>query len=120
MLHDKVKRRRLKTMVILSKQNQICFVEARQQGRFAGFSLYVSNTDVIEKGEIQASSLCYKDGPNLPSLNFTTNCIKQGRYVIFYNERIDNAAYPSGYELGNVFTELCNVVVHGKFENVNT
>lgn len=65
--------------------------EDRQEGRFAGFSLYVSNSDVK-----QGSTLCYKDGPQLPPLNFTIACAKFGRYVIFYNDRIDGVTYPTG------------------------
>lgn len=80
----------------------------RQRGRFAGFSLYVSTT-----GDIQGSTLCYKDGPQLPPLNFTTTCTGQGRYVIFYNDRLDGVTYPDGYEIQNVFTELCEVIVQG-------
>ena len=82
----------------------------RQRGRFAGFSLYVSNT-----GSLDNSSLCYNDGPQLPPLNFTTNCMKSGRYVIFYNERRNGETYPAGYEVStNVFMELCEVQVQGK------
>lgn len=84
--------------------------EERQRGRFAGFSLYVSNTGVI-----QGSTLCYKDGPHLPPLNLTIVCAESGRYVIFYNERLDGVTYPRGYELKNVFTELCEVIVQGKY-----
>lgn len=83
-------------------------VEKREQGRFAGFSLYVSNT-----GHIDDSTLCYKNGPKLPPLNFTTICAENGRYVIFYNERRDGVIYPEDYEVVNVFTELCEVVVQG-------
>lgn len=79
----------------------------RQRGRFAGFSLYVSTI-----GDIQGSALCYKDGPQLPPLNFTT-CTGHGRYVIFYNDRLDGVTYPDGYEIQNVFTELCEVIVQG-------
>ena len=61
------------------------------------------------------SSLCYKDGPQLPPLNFTTNCITSGRYVIFYNERLDEpTSYPEGYEIATVYTELCEVIVKGR------
>lgn len=81
----------------------------RQQGRFAGFSLYVSNNGIIEH-----STLCYKNSINVPPLNFTTNCTKYNRYVIFYNERLDGVQYPEGYEVTNVFTELCDVIVQGK------
>lgn len=83
-------------------------IDNRQRGRLAGFSLYLSNT-----GAIQGSYLCYKDGPQLPPLNFTTECIESGRYVIFYNERFDGVSYPTEYELSNVFTELCEVIVKG-------
>ncbi|XP_078330765.1 uncharacterized protein LOC111112385 [Crassostrea virginica] len=81
--------------------------ESRQQGRFAGFSLFISNT-----GSIESSSLCYKDGPALPPLNFTITCTLSGRYIIYYNERLDGVTYP-GYKDGtNVLTELCEVTVN--------
>nr|XP_034321063.1 cell death abnormality protein 1-like [Crassostrea gigas] len=70
--------------------------------------MYVSNTD-----DIQGSTLCYKDGRQLPPLNFTTTCTEHGRYVIFYNERLNKESYPEGYEVYNVFTELCEVIVQG-------
>ena len=72
------------------------FLEMRQRGRLAGFSLYVSTNGTIEN-----SSLCYKDCPALPSLDFITNCVKYGRYVIFYNERLDG-----------VSNWICTVNVH--------
>ena len=81
----------------------------RQKGRFAGFSLYVSNTGVTEN-----SALCYKDGPQLPPLNFTTTCLTSGRYIIFYNERFHGVTYPEGYETATVYTELCEVIVQGR------
>ena len=62
-----------------------------------------------------SSSLCYKDGPELPPLNFSTECILSGRYVIFYNERFDEVTYPTGYEVALLlYTELCEVTVEGK------
>ena len=79
--------------------------ERRQQGRFAGFSLYVSNDG-------QKESLCYKDKPPLPQLNITITCNTAGRYVRFHNERLEGVTYPSGYEL-TVYTELCEVIVYG-------
>ena len=94
----------------------VCFIhifllflckESRQRGRFAGFSVYVSVND----GEREF--LCYKDGPGLPPLNITITCYRSGRYVIFYNERLDGVTYPTGYQ-SNVFTELCEVIVFGK------
>ena len=88
-----------------------CIVsELRQRGRFAGFSLYVSND-----GNIDDTFLCYMDGPLLPTLNFTTTCITSGRYVTFYNERLDGVTYPAGYEVsGSIIMELCEVYVNGK------
>nr|XP_034311855.1 multiple epidermal growth factor-like domains protein 10 isoform X1 [Crassostrea gigas] len=80
----------------------------RQRGRFAGFSLYVSNTTDRHDGYP-----CYKDGQELPPLDFNTNCITNGRYVIFYNERLVGTNYPLGYETNSVFTELCGVTVTG-------
>lgn len=80
----------------------------RQRGRFAGFSLYVSNTTDRHMGH-----LCNKDGPELPLLDFNTDCTKHGRYVIFYNERLNGIRYPLGYESSNVVTELCEVIVTG-------
>lgn len=57
----------------------------------------------------------YKDGPKLPLLNFSTTCITSGRYVIFYNERLDGVIYPTGYENStSISMELCDVVVNGK------
>lgn len=88
--------------------NYVFLIEYRQKGRFAGFSLYVSNT-----GNIEGSTICYKDGPQLPPLNFKTTCTEYGRYVIFYNERKDGVIYPDGYQLYNIYTELCEVIVKG-------
>ncbi|XP_062618451.1 receptor-type tyrosine-protein phosphatase epsilon-like, partial [Saccostrea cucullata] len=81
--------------------------ENRQKGRFAGFSLYLSTTANTEDGH-----LCYKDGPQLPPLDFTTICNGHGSYIIFYNERYDKTVYPAGYKK-LIVTELCEVVVKG-------
>nr|XP_022311265.1 scavenger receptor class F member 2-like [Crassostrea virginica] len=81
--------------------------ERRQQGRFAGFSIYVSTN-----GTRDNSSLCYKDGHKLPSLNFSTHCVTFGRYVTFFNERLRGVTYPDGY-VDSVYTELCEVTVQG-------
>lgn len=89
------------------------FSEVRQIGRLAGFSLNVSTTDVTTIENMRKSILCYKDGPNLPPLNFTTICPVNGRYVIFYNERLDTVTYPTGFEIYNGFAELCEVTVKG-------
>lgn len=85
-------------------------IAMRQMGRFAGFSLFVSNTSDRHHGY-----LCYKNGPDqgLPPLDFNTNCIAHGRYVMFYNERMLGKNYSSGYVTRSVFTELCEVTVIG-------
>lgn len=80
----------------------------RQRGRFAGFSLYVSNTTDRHSGY-----LCYKNGPELPPLDFNTDCTAHGRYVIFYNERLAGTNYPSGFVTENVVTALCEATVTG-------
>ncbi|XP_061170693.1 receptor-type tyrosine-protein phosphatase epsilon-like [Saccostrea echinata] len=77
----------------------------RQRGRFAGFSLYLSNSTKKQDGY-----MCYKDGPELPPLNFTSNCIGYGRYVIYYNERLSGVTYPKEYEMQS-YSQLCEVVV---------
>lgn len=87
------------------------FKALRQEGRFAGFSLFVSNSSVPENQ--QNGYLCYKNGKELPPLDFNTSCITHGRYVTFYNERHDKIKYPNGYQLSPVFTELCEVTVTG-------
>lgn len=84
------------------------FLEKRQQGRFAGFSIYISKSKMFD------SSLCYKDGPMLPPLNFTGTCLQQGRYVIFYTERLNEITYPVEYQTTSVFIELCEVTVLGE------
>ncbi|XP_078317014.1 receptor-type tyrosine-protein phosphatase epsilon-like [Crassostrea virginica] len=80
----------------------------RQRGRFAGFSVFVSNTTDRNQG-----FLCYKNGLQLPPLDFTISCITHGRFVIYYNERLDGTNYPTGYEINNVYTELCELTARG-------
>lgn len=94
-------------------------VENRQRGRFAGFSLFISNTSVSTTNDIHSSHLCYKDGPELPPLNFTTTCVEQGRYIIFYNERLEEITYPQYYE-SVAITELCEVIVKGMGFNISS
>ncbi|XP_061185156.1 uncharacterized protein LOC133193204 [Saccostrea echinata] len=81
--------------------------EMRQRGRFAGFSLYISNTPKKEDG-----LLCYKNTLPLPPLEFSTTCIGYGRYVIYYNERLDGVKYPEEYQIQS-WTELCEVKIEG-------
>ena len=72
--------------------------------------LFISND-----GNIDSFYLCHKHGPLLPTLDFITNCITSRRYVTFYNEGLDGATYPAGYEVSStVLMELCEVVVNGK------
>lgn len=85
-----------------------CLEEIRQRGRFAGFSLHVSVNEYIP-----GSKLCYKNVSRIPPLNFTTICRTYGRYIIYYNERLNGVTYPSLYEIYNVYTELCEVIVKG-------
>lgn len=85
-----------------------CLEETRQRGRFAGFSLHVSVNEYIP-----GSKLCYKNVSQVPPLNFTTTCRTYGRYIIYYNERLHGVTYPSFYEIDNVYTELCEVIVKG-------
>ena len=91
----------------------LIYSETRQQGRFAGFSIFVSTSGIKSN-----STICYKDGPGLPPLNFTATCMLSGRYVIFYNERLNGLTYPDGYQLSSVVTELCEVIVQGRRHNV--
>ncbi|XP_061170724.1 protein draper-like [Saccostrea echinata] len=81
--------------------------EKRQRGRFAGFSIHISNSTDRDNW-----FLCYKDKSGLPPLDFSTTCMKHGRYVIYYNERLKNITYPVGYQT-TIITELCEVIVHG-------
>lgn len=87
----------------------------RQWGRFAGFSLYLSNNDESQRDDIKGLNQCYKDVTQLPPLNFTTVCAERGQYVIYYNERLEGVTYPEGYEVDNVYTELCEVIVQGTY-----
>lgn len=70
--------------------------------------MYLSNSGVKD-----GSALCYKDGPRLPPLDFTTYCTGYGRYVIYYNERVNGDNYTQEYELENIVTELCEVIIKG-------
>lgn len=73
----------------------------------------MSVNDVSTTSEIKNSTLCYKDETHLPPLNFTAICASRGRYVIFYNERVAGVSYPAEYQVMDVLTELCEVVVEG-------
>lgn len=89
------------------KETQLVSEQTRR-GRFAGFSLYVSNTTNKDDGLV-----CYQNESRIPPLDFNTSCITHGQYVIFYNERVVGKKYPSQYQTSNVITELCEVTVQG-------
>ncbi|XP_062605899.1 uncharacterized protein LOC134267698 [Saccostrea cucullata] len=78
--------------------------------RFLGMSVYVSNT--TEKNE---GVLCFKDSKytrtTIPN-TITIECIKHGRYVIYYNERLPWVTYPAGYSQ-YAFNELCELEIFG-------
>uniref|UniRef100_K1QD44 Scavenger receptor class F member 2 n=1 Tax=Magallana gigas TaxID=29159 RepID=K1QD44_MAGGI len=96
---------------------------ATQSHTFLGWNTYYASsaidrnassctrTKTISRISIH-KTVCWKDGPELPPLNFTTNCVEQGRYIIFYNERLEEVIYPQEYE-SFVITELCEVIVKG-------
>lgn len=89
------------------------FTATRQRGRFAGFSLYVSNTT-----DRQTGYRCHYDKENVPPLDYSINCVSHGRFVIFFNERKSEATYPFGFETNSVFTELCEVTVQGRLRKI--
>lgn len=80
---------------------------------YLGFSVYVCNTTDILQG-----TLCYKDDnfttDTLPDV-FNTTCPVRGQYVIYYNDRLPGAAYPSYYSNGSVNSNLCEVEVYGDY-----
>lgn len=39
--------------------------------------------------------------------------------MVFYNERLKDGVYPEGYEVNNVYEELCEVIVQGIYSNNN-
>ncbi|XP_056002949.1 receptor-type tyrosine-protein phosphatase epsilon-like [Ostrea edulis] len=78
--------------------------------RFLGFSVYISNTTNKDDGV-----LCFKDTmyTNATVPNTTTiTCPRHGRYVIYYNERLQNVTYPDGYSQ-YAYNELCEFEVYG-------
>ncbi|XP_062608625.1 uncharacterized protein LOC134270415 [Saccostrea cucullata] len=78
--------------------------------RFAGFYVYVSNTTSKEDGILCFHELQTVSGTPLEDQRI--NCSVYGRYVIYYNERLNNVVYPSYYSQ-YAFSELCEVEVYG-------
>ena len=79
--------------------------------RFAGYSLYVSNSSISKTD----GYLCYHhEGPGLPLTYQDVNCNHLGQYVIIYNERNKTVAYPDAY-FSNAVLELCKVRIYGKY-----
>ncbi|XP_052694239.1 uncharacterized protein LOC128172487 [Crassostrea angulata] len=79
-------------------------------GSFLGFSVYVSNSTERLRG-IQ----CFKDNnftlDTIPSV-FTVVCPVHGQYVIYYNERLTEKAYPDNYR-PTAENNLCEIEVYG-------
>ncbi|XP_056003221.1 cell death abnormality protein 1-like [Ostrea edulis] len=76
--------------------------------RFLGFSVYISNTTNKDDG-VQ----CFKDTEyNRDTIPNSTNitCPRHGRYVVYYNERVDSP--PAEYSQ-YAHNELCEVEVYG-------
>ena len=76
--------------------------------RFAGYSLYISNSSITKIDDY----LCYHHkGPQLPSELQNVNCDHLGQYVIIYIERNETTDYnPPGYSNESML-ELCDVEV---------
>nr|XP_034319110.1 uncharacterized protein LOC105334073 isoform X2 [Crassostrea gigas] len=79
------------------------------RARFLGFTVAVSN-----KTDHTDGTICYHDKHHtiytLPAVMDIT-CVAVGRYVIFYNERINGLKYPKGYS-PHAFVDLCEVEVY--------
>ncbi|XP_056002277.1 multiple epidermal growth factor-like domains protein 10 isoform X2 [Ostrea edulis] len=80
--------------------------------RFAGFSLYVSNTTSKDDGHLCSQEIQTVDDTTVPIENQTINCSVHGRYVIYYNERRLGVTYPSFYSR-YAYNEICELEVYG-------
>ena len=87
------------------------FIVVADGYRFAGFSLYISNSSTSKTD----GHLCYHHtGTTLPSVFQIVNCNHLGQYVIIYNERNKSGNNPAGYS-PEAIIELCNVEVNGEY-----
>jgi hypothetical protein len=78
--------------------------------RFAGYYLYVSNSNLSSK---TGGSLCYHHEGTVPVSGYKdVNCNYFGNQVIFYNKR-DVNNIPSEYS-DIAVVELCHIEVYGK------
>ncbi|XP_061190060.1 uncharacterized protein LOC133197895 [Saccostrea echinata] len=99
------------TVVIYPRTGGFVWNSANQfTSRFLGFSVYVSNTTDKNSGH-----LCFKDTAytksTIPAVA-NISCPVHGQYVIYYNDRLPDISYPTGYSK-YAFTDLCEVEVYG-------
>lgn len=82
----------------------------RYTSRMAGFYLYVSNSTSKEDGHLCVHEIQTLNGT--PSEVQRINCSVHGQYVIYFNERKQDAQYPNFYSK-YAYIELCEVEVYG-------
>jgi hypothetical protein len=86
------------------------FIVFTALSRFAGYYLYVSNSNISSKTD---GSLCYHHEGTKPTSGYKdVNCNYLGNQVIFYNKR-DKDNIPDGFSKIAI-VELCHVEVYGK------
>lgn len=76
---------------------------------FVGFYVYASNTTNKDDGQLCFHDNEYFNLSTIPAV-LTLNCSLCGRYVIYYNERIDGQPI---YYYDSVDTNLCEFEVYG-------
>ncbi|XP_062593492.1 multiple epidermal growth factor-like domains protein 6 [Saccostrea cucullata] len=78
--------------------------------RFLGFYVYISNTTDRFDGHLCFHDTIYNRS-TIPAV-VNISCPVHGQYVIYYNERLLNVTYPTGYSQ-YAFTDFCEVEVYG-------